>query len=84
MRLLNRLAVLSAFTVVNCASTAARSLQKLSLKDAEQVAIRNHPQMQASIDEVSAAQAQVTQARSAYFPNGLWKYDGGDSENTAV
>ena len=36
MRLLNRLAVVSALTVVNCASTAAQGLQKLSLKDAEQ------------------------------------------------
>lgn len=83
MRLLNRLAVVSALTVVNCASTAAQGLQKLSLKDAEQLAIRNHPRIQASIDEASAAKAQVTQARSAYFPTVYGSLTAVDSENNS-
>jgi outer membrane protein len=83
MRLLNRLAVVSVSAVLSCASAAAQGPQKLSLKDAEQLAIQNHPQIQASIDVASAAKAQVTEARSAYYPTVYGSLTAVDSENNS-
>ena len=42
---------------------------KLTLKDAEALALKNHPQVLAAANEVAAAGQQVTEARSAYYPN---------------
>jgi outer membrane protein len=83
MRLLNRLAVVSVLTVLNCTSMAAQGPQKLSLKDAEQLAIQNHPQIQASMDVASAARAQVTEARSAYYPTVYGSLTAVDSESNS-
>jgi outer membrane protein len=83
MRLLNRLAVVSVSAVLSCASVAAQGTQKLSLKDAEQLAIQKRPQIQASIDEASAANAQVTEARSAYYPTVYGSLTAVDSENNS-
>src|SRR5579859_1309104 len=40
----------------------------LTLKDAEQMALRNHPRVLASQSDVAATREHVTEARSAYFP----------------
>ncbi len=42
--------------------------QSLTLGQAEQIAIQNHPQIQIAINRATFAQAEVTQARSAYYP----------------
>jgi outer membrane protein len=42
--------------------------QALDLQQAEQIAIQNHPQIQAAADLAGAAKEQVTEARSAYYP----------------
>jgi outer membrane protein len=42
--------------------------QPLTLAEAEAIAIKNHPQIQAATQLASAAAAQVTEVRSLYFP----------------
>src|SRR5262249_50370616 len=49
------------------AQTAPGS-QQLTLHDAEQIALQNHPQIQAAQNLAQAPQARVTQAKSAYYP----------------
>lgn len=47
----------------------AQTVQTLSLQQAEQIAIQNHPQIQAATALASAAEAQVREFRAAYYPN---------------
>jgi outer membrane protein len=42
---------------------------KLTLKDAEALALKNHPQVLAAQHEVGYANEQVIETRSAYYPN---------------
>jgi len=53
----------------------------LNLQQAEQTALQNHPQIQAAADVAGAAQAQVTQARSAYYPLAYGSATGSYAEN---
>jgi outer membrane protein len=65
-----------------CASDAQNAQQqKLSLQQAEQIALQNHPQIQAAMNTAGAAQAQVTQARSAYYPLAYGSATGSYAEN---
>jgi len=59
----------------------AQSPQKLSLQEAEQIAIQNHPQIQAATQLASAAVSQVQEARSVYFPQANGSLTGVDAEN---
>ena len=83
MRMLKRLLAITGFAALVCGSVAAQGAQKLSLKDAEQIAIQNHPQIQAAADVASAAKAQVTEARSAYYPTVYGSLTAVDSENNS-
>ena len=49
-------------------SVSAQTPQELTLQDAEKLAIQNHPQLQAATYLASAAQARVTETKSAYYP----------------
>jgi outer membrane protein len=60
---------------------AAQNTQNLSLADAEKIAIQNHPQIQAAGYLAIAAQAQVTQARSAYYPQAVGSLTGAEAEH---
>ena len=51
------------------APASAQAVQTLSLQQAEQIAIQNHPQIQAATALSSAADAQVREVRAAYYPN---------------
>lgn len=53
----------------------------LNLQQAEQTALQNHPQIQAAADVAGTAQAQVTQARSAYYPLAYGSATGSYAEN---
>jgi outer membrane protein len=55
--------------------------QDLSLLQAEQIAIKNHPQIQAASYLANAAKEQVTQARSAYYPLAYGSATGSYAEN---
>ncbi len=46
----------------------AQTTQRLTLKDAEKIALQNHPQIRAAEFVASAAKAVTTEFRSAYFP----------------
>lgn len=60
------LAVLGSFVAL--AVLCQTAPQALSLKDAEALALKNHPQVLAAQNEVHFANQQVVEARSAYFP----------------
>ncbi|HZR46564.1 MAG TPA: TolC family protein [Candidatus Manganitrophaceae bacterium] len=50
------------------APVLAQAAQSLTLKEAEAIAIQNHPKVQVAVSLATAAEAQVTQARSANYP----------------
>lgn len=47
---------------------AAQTPRRLTLSDAEQIALRAHPRIQSASLTAEAAKTRVTQARSAYYP----------------
>src|ERR1700728_3142043 len=52
-----------------CATAQAPdAAPRLTLKDAEALAIKNHPQVQAAQLNYQASQQAVTETRSAYYP----------------
>ena len=63
--------------------TQAQGPQALTLKQAEQIAIQNHPQIQAATFEAAVAKAQVQQARSIYYPQAYGSLTGVDAENNS-
>jgi outer membrane protein len=68
---------------IACSPGSAQQVQKLSLKEAEQIAVQNHPQVQAAADLANAAKAQVAQQRSAYFPMANGSLTAVDAENNS-
>jgi outer membrane protein len=86
-----RLLVLGIIAALGCASVSAQpqqtaqetTEQKLSLHDAEQIAIQNHPQIQEATYLASAAKAQVTQAKSAYYPTASGSMTAVGAENNS-
>jgi len=58
----------------------AQTPTSLTLADAEKIAIKNHPQIQGAQYQANAAKAQVTQARSAYYPQVFGSLTGVESE----
>ena len=83
MRMPNRLTLLSVFASLGCAVVAAQGVQQLNLKEAEAVAIQNHPQIQAATELAHAAKAQVTEARSVYYPVVNGSLTGADAEDNS-
>jgi outer membrane protein len=69
MRLASRLFILAAAVTFISALAWAQTVQTLSLQEAEQIAIQNHPQIQAATALASAAEAQVREVRASYYPN---------------
>ena len=55
--------------------------QTLTLHQAEQLAIQNHPQIQAATYLASAAKEQLIEAKSAYYPTIYGSITGVDAEN---
>jgi outer membrane protein len=62
---------------------SGQASQKLTLQDAEKIAIQNYPQIQAATYLASAAAAQVTEARSAYFPQAYGSLTGVEAEHNS-
>jgi len=75
--------IVSLLAMLACRSIAAQDVQNLSLKEAEEIAIQNHPLIQAAIDVASAARAQVTEQQSAYYPTVYGSVTGADAENNS-
>jgi outer membrane protein len=59
----------------------AQTAQPLTLAQAEQTALRNHPQIQAAQYTSSAAKEVIREARSAYFPTISASVTGTDADN---
>ncbi len=57
--------------------------QSLTLQQAEQIATQNHPQIQAAAYLAAAAKAQVTEARSNYYPHAYGSVTGVYAENNS-
>jgi outer membrane protein len=69
------------FLLVLCSIPCfAQTPMNLTLADAEKIAIQNHPQIQAAQYLANAAKAQVTQARSSYYPQAFGSLTGVKSE----
>lgn len=66
-----------------CGTLAARAPQSLTLQQAEAIAIQNHPQIQAAVQLASAAKAEETENRSAYFPTVAGDLTGAEAENNS-
>jgi outer membrane protein len=71
------------FGALISASVSAQTAQNLTLQNAEQIAIQNHPRIQAATNLAAAAKAQVTQARSAYYPTVYGSLTGVVAENNS-
>jgi outer membrane protein len=78
-----RLLAAAATTALLAGSAFAQPPQKLTLEQAEQLAIRNHPQIQAALSTAAAAKAQVTQERSSYYPDAYGSVTAVDAENNS-
>lgn len=57
--------------------------QRLTLAEAENIAIQNHPQIQAATQLASAAAAQVKEVRSLYYPQASGAATGTYAENNS-
>jgi outer membrane protein len=64
-------------------ATPAAASQSLTLQEAEKIALQNHPQVQAATYLASAAKAQVTEARSDYYPHAYGSVTGAIAENNS-
>jgi outer membrane protein len=69
MRTARYLLLLACAATCISAPASAQTVQTLSLQQAEQIAIQNHPQIQAAAALASAAEAQVREVRASYYPN---------------
>ncbi len=63
------------------APALAQTSQTLTLRQAEQIALQNHPEIQAAVNLAAASEAQVTQARAAYYPTVYGSVTGAYAEN---
>ena len=68
MRISFRLFVFIAALAFISTSASAQTAQTLTLQQAEQLAIQNHPQIQVAAAEASLADAEKRQVRASYFP----------------
>ena len=66
-----------------CFAQTPRPPPKLTLKDAEALAIKNHPQILAAQSEVGYANQQVVETRSAYYPTVAADLTGSEANNGA-
>jgi outer membrane protein len=57
--------------------------QKLTLQEAEQIALQNHPQIQAATQLASVATAQVQEVRSSYYPQANGNLTGVEAEHNS-
>src|ERR1019366_1274729 len=72
-----------------CATSAlaqappAQNLPKLTLAQAEALAIQNHPQVQAAQNEVNYSNQQIVQSRAAFYPDVTGDLTGSQGNNLA-
>ncbi len=57
--------------------------QKLTLKEAEALAVKNHPQVLAAVNEILYANQQLVETRSAYYPTANLDFTGSVANHEA-
>lgn len=57
--------------------------QKLTLKEAEALAVKNHPQVLAAVNEILYANQQIVETRSAYYPTANLDFTGSVANHEA-
>jgi outer membrane protein len=68
MRTAARFVLFAAVAIFGPTLASAQNVQTLSLQQAEQVAIQNHPQIQVATALAAAAEAQRREVRAPYYP----------------
>jgi outer membrane protein len=63
--------------------TQSQTGQRLTLTEAESIAIQNHPRIQAATQLASAAAAQVKEVQSAYYPQASGALTGTEAETNS-
>jgi outer membrane protein len=71
---------LAAGVLVATAVVSAQNVPHLSLADAEQQALKNHPQLRAAQYTAAAADENVREVRSTYFPTVVASVTGAEAE----
>jgi outer membrane protein len=61
----------------------AQNMPKLTLQQAEALAIQNHPQVQAAQHEVNYSNQQIVESRAAYYPDVTGDLTGSQGNNLA-
>jgi len=69
------------FIAVTAVGAAAQDVQRLSLKDAEQQAVQNHPLIRAGQYAALAAGESVREIKSAYFPTVMGSFTGAQAQD---
>jgi outer membrane protein len=62
---------------------ASQNLPKLTLQQAEALAIQNHPQVQAAQNEVNYSNQQIVESRAAFYPDVTGDLTGSQGNNLA-
>jgi outer membrane protein len=83
MRIVFRLSIFASAVAFISSLASAQTVQTLTLQQAEQMAIQNHPQIQASTALASAAEAQVREVRAAYYPNANGSLTGAEAVDSS-
>src|ERR1051326_2850701 len=85
-RSLATIALIAAGSTARLALAQVPTPRRLSLSEAEQIALRNHPRIGSANLQAQAAKAVVTESRSAYYPfvNGDFTSVGAEHKSTAA
>jgi outer membrane protein len=63
--------------------SAGQTGQRLTLEEAQKIALQNHPQIQAATQLASAAAAQVREVQSVYYPQATGSATGAKAESSS-
>jgi outer membrane protein len=77
------LSAFPAFLLLAAIPCCAQAPQTLTLQQAEQIAIQNHPLIRAATQLASAAAAQVQETRSFYYPQASGSLTGVEAEHNS-
>ena len=78
-----RHSVAAVLGILACTAIHAQPLPTLTLRQAEDLALQNHPQIQAAQHEAAYAGQQITITRSAYYPQVTGDLTGSQGNNNA-
>ncbi|MGD1090745.1 MAG: TolC family protein [Bryobacteraceae bacterium] len=76
-----RLRINKAFIVIAICAQSAMAQARLTLQEAEAMAIQNHPQIQAAQNEVNYSNQQIVESRSEYYPTVTGDLTGSQGNN---